>query len=344
MWQQGNRDQALDWLANLDTRQQQALQRAMSTHQALGPIYNAAARVQQVSVQTAQRLSEGAQSLASQTAQFGRDTAARAGQTWDNTVDRVADFGQRAQVQADLATQVANERVNAAGRAIAQGAQTTGQAIATGAQATGRAIATGAQATGQAAVAGAQATGRAVATGAQATGQAVAAGGRAVADAGREAAGMVSRWVQDRRSNASNRANAARAAFSAFRQDPNLGSSMSGQDIQALSARAQAVTLAQDPAARDAAVNDLVQAVNNLKTSNYQYPQQVPGPHSAGRDSGNLAQFVSAGQAPASQIPAQYGPQGTAGQGQQQEGTQGEAQRTGGQTPGQNQKGPDLTK
>ena len=60
MWQQGNRDQALDWLANLDARQQQALQRAMNAHQALGPIYAAANRVQQISSWTAQRLSEAA--------------------------------------------------------------------------------------------------------------------------------------------------------------------------------------------------------------------------------------------------------------------------------------------
>ncbi|WP_328526710.1 hypothetical protein [Kribbella sp. NBC_00359] len=342
MWQQGNAFEALEWLANLDARQQQALQRAMNTHQALGPIYNAAARVQQVSVDTARRLSDGAQTLATQARQFGRDTVTRAGEIRDNTVDRVADFGQRVQVQADLATQVVNERLDAAGRAITaqgraavEGAQNLGRNAVEGAQTAGR----NAVQAGRNAVEGAQNLGRNAVDGAQTA-------GRNAVQAGRNTVDRMSRWVQDRRSNASNRANAARAAFAAFKNPALNQANVHGKDIQALSAHAHALVSAQTPEARAAAAQQLVQAASSLQTSGYQYAQQAPGQHRAGADrQGNLAQFVNAGQPSAGQIPARAAAQETNAQGQQQ-GTQGEAQRTGGPTsgPAAGQKGPEFNK
>ena len=272
MWEQGNRDQALDWLANLDSRQQQALQRAMNTHQALGPIYNAAARVQQVSVQTYDRLSEGAQALAGQARQFGRDTVERAGQARDNAVNRVTEFGQNTA-----------ERIGQARDFAVSGAQTAVGAVGNA--------------------------------------------GRAVADGTRQTAGKVSRWFQERRSDANNRANAARAAFAAFRQDPTLAqTNMNGKDIQALSAHAQALVSAQTPEARAAAAQQLVQAASTLQTSN--------SPQAGDRDLVN--KFANEGLAPAGTIPAQYGPQ--------QNSPQGQAPQTGAQTQTQTHKGPDLTR
>jgi hypothetical protein len=325
MWEQGNRDQALDWLANLDARQQQALQRAMNTHQALGPIYNAANRVRQLSIQTAQRLSEGAQQLAGQARQFGQNTAARAGEARDNATNRLTEFGQqaagvyqrtrdtavdgaqRAALAADLAAQATAERVNAAGRAVAETAQNTGRAIADTATTTGRAVVAGAQATGQAVVAGAQAT------------------GRAAVETGRR----VSRWFQEKASNGQDRAQAARAAFAEFRKDPTLTqTNMSGKDISALSARAQALVSAQTPEARAAAAEQLIQAASSLQGAE----QQGTGRHHA--DGQISAQWVTAGQPPA-HLAAQ--------QGQQQFG-QGEAPKTGGQSQVQLNKGPEQGK
>jgi hypothetical protein len=336
MWEPGNRDQFVEWGANLSERDQIALRRAISTHRALGPIYDAAARVQQVSVNTARRLSEGAQTLATQARQFGRDTVTRAGEIRDNTVNRVSDFGQRVQVQADLATQVVNERLDAAGRAITaqgraavEGAQNLGRNAVEGAQTAGR----NAVEAGRNAVEGAQNLGRTAVEGAQTA-------GRNAAQAGRNTVDRVSRWFQDRRSNASNRANAARAAFAAFKNPALNQANVDGKDIQALSAHAHALVSAQTPEARSAAAQQLLQAASSLQTSSYQYAQQNPTQHRAGPE-GNLAQFVNAGQAPASQIPAQAGHQGASAEGQQQN-PQGEAQRTGGPTTGQ--KGPDLTK
>jgi hypothetical protein len=328
MWEPGNRDQFVEWGANLSERDQIALRRAMSTHRALGPIYDAAARVQQVSVDTARRLSEGAQTLATQARQFGRDTVTRAGEIRDNTVDRVSDFGQRVQVQADLATQVVNERLDAAGRAITA----QGRAAVEGAQNLGR----NAVQAGRNAVEGAQNLGRYAVEGAQTA-------GRNAVQAGRNTVDRMSRWAQDRRSNASNRANAARAAFAAFKNPALNQANVDGKDIQALSAHAHALVSAQTPEARAAAAQQLVQAASSLQTSGYQYAQQAPGQHRAGADrQGNLAQFVNAGQPSANQIPAQAAAQATNAQGQQQN-PQGEAQRTGGPATGQ-KKGPEAAK
>lgn len=305
MWEPGNREQFVQWGANLSEPDQIALRRAIRIQRALAPIINAAVRVEQVAAQTYQRLSEGAKSLASQTAQFGRDTATRAGEVRDNAVNRVTDFGQRVQVQADLATQVVNERLDAAGRAIT----TQGRAAVEGAQNLGRTAVDGAQAAGRNAV-----------------------------QAGRNTVDRISRWAQDRRSNASNRANAARAAFAAFKNPALNQANVDGKDIQALSAHAHALVSAQTPEARAAAAQQLVQAASSLQTSSN---QQGPGQHRAGADrEGNLAQFVSAGQPSAGQIPARAAAQPTNPQGQQQD--QGEAQRIGGPTT--DPKGPAITK
>ncbi|MGY4768026.1 hypothetical protein ACXC9Q_14025 [Kribbella sp. CWNU-51] len=314
MWEPGNREQFVQWGADLSERDQIALRRAIALQRALAPIINAAVRVEQVAVQTYQRLSEGARSLASQTAQFGRDTATRAGEIRDNTVDRVADFGQRVQVRADLATQVVNERLDAAGRAITA----QGRAAVEGAQNLGR----NAVQTGRNTVEGAQNLGRNAVGGAQTA-------GRNAVQAGRNTADRMSRWLQDRRSNASNRANAARAAFAAFKNPALNQANVDGKDIQALSAHAHALVSAQTPEARAAAAQQLVQAASSLQTSSN---QQAPGQHRAGADrDGNLAQFVNTGQPSAGQIPARAAAQAANAQGQQD---QGEAQHTGGPTTG----------
>ncbi len=334
MWEPGNREQFVQWGANLSEPDQIALRRAIRIQRALAPIINAALRVEQVAAQTYQRLSEGAKSLASQTAQFGRDTATRAGEVRDNAVNRVTDFGQRVQVQADLATQVVNERLDAAGRAITtqgraavEGAQNLGRTAVEGAQTAGR----NAVQAGRNAVEGAQNLGRTAVDGAQAA-------GRNAVQVGRNTVDRISRWAQDRRSNASNRANAARAAFAAFKNPALNQANVDGKDIQALSAHAHALVSAQTPEARAAAAQQLVQAASSLQTSSN---QQGPGQHRAGADrEGNLAQFVNAGQPSAGQIPARAAAQPTNPQGQQQD--QGEAQRIGGPTT--DPKGPAITK
>lgn len=238
MWQQGNRDQALDWLANLDARQQQALQRAMNTHQALGPIYNAANRVREIASRTAERLSEGAKSLASQAGQFADNTRARTTGAFQSGRQATTEFSRQAAVKADLATQSAAERVGEAGRAVKQTAQNAGKAVVAGAQQAGQTVVSGAQ-----------------------------TAGRAIADTTKETAGKVSRWFQERVSNTNNRANAARAAFSAFRQDPTLNQTgMTGKDMLAISAAANQLVNAADEKARQDAAAALIQAAQNLQS------------------------------------------------------------------------------
>ena len=306
MWQQGNRDQALDWLANLDARQQQALQRAMNTHQALGPIYAAANRVQQISSWTAQRLSEAAVAT-------GRGVATAAQATGRGATNAAQATGRGAVTAAQVT-----------GQAASSAAQTTGRVATTAAQATGAAVVNAAQATGRAAATAAQATGAAVVNAAQATGAAAVNAGRQVADTSRQVYGKVSRWFQDRVSNGTNRANAARAAFAAFRKDPTLNqTNIGGKDISALSARAQALISAQTPEARAAAAEQLIQAASGLQGAE----QQGTGRHRA--DGHISAQWISAGQ----------GLPGTKPQ-QPQQNPQGQAPQTGAQSQTQQRNDP----
>jgi hypothetical protein len=260
MWQQGNERAALAWLASLDAQQQQALQRSIQTHQALGPIYNAVSRVNQVASQQATRLSEAAQRLAQATTnrvtEIGQQAAGLGRQVVDlgeRGRDATVDAAQRTAVAADRMAYNAMDRATAAGRQVAEATTNAGRAVAETATNAGRAVAESATNTG-----------------------------RAVADAGRQVAGNVSRWFHEKRSNASNRAQAASAAFAAFRMDPTLQqSNVSAKDVKNLSERAQAILSAQTPEAREQAINQFTQAAQSLN-SNQQQGRQVPqsGPES----------------------------------------------------------------
>ena len=116
MWQQGDAFGALEWLASLDATQQENLRRAVNHKPVLTRLMETARRSSRAPIATGQRLSEGAQALASQTRQYGRDAIARAGEIRDNTVTRVTEFGQRPPVRADRATEVGNSATRPAGR------------------------------------------------------------------------------------------------------------------------------------------------------------------------------------------------------------------------------------
>jgi hypothetical protein len=211
MWQQGNREQALEWLANLDPRQQQALQRSIQTHQALGPIYNATNRVIQTAQRTATRLSDYAQRLASGARTFAENTATRAGAT----ADRVVEYGQDRVAAAREMGERGRDNVSAAaGRTVDAATDVANRAVD-----------------------GVTAAGRGVAS----AGRQVANAGRQVVAAGQNAVGNVSRWFKEKQTNTSIRANAARAAFQAFRTDPALQQTVSPKDVKVLSEQAAAI-------------------------------------------------------------------------------------------------------
>ena len=292
MWQQGDERAALAWLANLDQNQQQALRRAMQTHQALGPIYNAVARVNQVTRQTATRLSEYAQQLATGARQFGQNTAARATEFGQNTAARagqvrqaVTEFGQNTAARAgelrDAATARATEfgqntaaRVGEARQAVTEfGQNTAARATELGQNTAARATELGQQAAdlGRRGVESATSAGR------QAAQSAVGAGQR-VAESGRQAAGGVSRWFQEKVTNASTRAKAAGAAYAAARHDPRL-SGVDQKTVLDLSQKAQALVSAQTPEAQREAAQQLVQAAQGVQTNNQEANagQEQPG-------------------------------------------------------------------
>jgi hypothetical protein len=270
MWQQGNERAALAWLANLDARQQQALQRSIQTHQALGPIYDAVSRVNQVASQQATRLSEGAQRLASSAREFGQNTATRAGEIKQATTNRVTEIGQQAaglgRQAVDFGQRGLDATVDRAQRAVVA-----------------------------AEVKAYDGMDRVGAAGKQVVETATNAG-RAVVDAGRQVAGNASRWFQGKRSNASNLAQSAGAAFAAFRMDPRLQqSNISPMDVKNLAERAQAILSAQTPEAQTEAINQFAQAAQGLQGNN-ENAQQGGGQH---RAEVNMA-WVNAGTAPAS--------------------------------------------
>jgi hypothetical protein len=285
-WEPGNWVAATDAIANLNAQQQRNLQLVLNMtpeqsqklermlnkqplrariHTAVG---NAVARVHAVYEQTTERLSEAAQTLATQARQY-RQAAV---DTYNQASEQVSDLVDRGAVAADLAAQRVREGIDTGSRAVAQGAQATGQAIAHGTQVTGQAIAQGAQTTGQAIARGTQATGQAIAQGAQATGQAIARGtqatGRAIAEGGRQAvaagqqvAGNVSRWFQDKKAHAQTRAEAARATIAAFRMDPTLPQNAGSlQDRLELSQQFSKIMSAPSYEARMAAVDDLLRS------------------------------------------------------------------------------------
>lgn len=130
MWQQGNREQALDWLADLDPRQQQALRRTIQTFEAAGPMFNAAARVREISNRTAVRLT----GLRDRTTQRAAGAATRTGRT----VAAMSDLAQRAVDGAVGAGDRAAGRATAArGRAVDAGLQLAGTVVQVGRQVAG---------------------------------------------------------------------------------------------------------------------------------------------------------------------------------------------------------------
>ena len=144
-WEPGNFPAATDYLANLNAQQQQNLHLVLNMtqeqaqklermlnkqplrariHNAVG---NAVARVHEVYDRTTERLSEAAQSLATQARQFRQAAVGTANlvaqgvaQGYRDVRDDVVDRAQRGAVAADLAAQRVGEGINAAGRTVAQ--------------------------------------------------------------------------------------------------------------------------------------------------------------------------------------------------------------------------------
>ncbi|WP_157979737.1 hypothetical protein [Kribbella monticola] len=274
MWQQGNREQALDWLANLDPRQQQALQRSIQAHQALAPIYNATSRVIQSAQRTAARLSDYAQRLASSARNLGQSAVA-AGQTavaaGQSAVDRTLDRGAAAVDRTIERGAAAVDRTLERGQAVVDRTVEGGQeAVARLTEmgqrgrdnVAGAAEWTAAAATGVAyrAIDGATAAGRGIAG----AGRQVAAAGRQAVEAGQNAVGKVSRWFKEKQTNTSVRANAARAAFQAFRTDPALQNTVSPKDVKVLSEQAAAIGTAKNWDELNAAIQQFGQSAERL--------------------------------------------------------------------------------
>jgi hypothetical protein len=252
MWQQGNRDQALDWLANLDPRQQQALQRSIQTHQALAPIYNATNRVIQSAQRTAARLSDYAQRLASSARNLGQSAVA-AGQTavaaGQSAVDRTLERGQAVVDRTVEGGQEAVARLTEMGQRGRD--NVAGAAEWTAAAATGVAYR---------AIDGATAAGRGIAD----AGRQVAGAGRQAVEASQNAVGKVSRWFKEKQTNTSVRANAARAAFQAFRTDPALQHTVTPKDVKVLSEQAAAIGTAKNWDELNAAIQQFGQSAERL--------------------------------------------------------------------------------
>lgn len=251
MWQQGDMDAAVRWLASLDQADQVALRRSMQTQRSLAPIYNAVNRSIEFTRQTGRSISEGAQALVSQTQQYGRDAASWAGRTGADLADRAADLRDRAGVTAEVAATRVNDGLDSAGRAISSGAAATRDAVTSGAAATRDAVVSGATATRNAAVSATQATGRAGVR----TGQGIAA-----------AAGRVSRWFQEKVSNTTGRAAAGYHAIKEF-SAPDLnaqsaptpgGPQLSATAITGVASQVHAFETAGSESDRQAALNSLV--------------------------------------------------------------------------------------
>lgn len=266
LWQQGNRSQTLDYLSNLSPQQQANFEKMLNKvpmrDKVSNTIGNAVTRVQGVYDQTSRRLSEAAQSLASQGREY-RDAALQAGRdfrdgavqtgrdlrddvvqtgrdvrdgarelrdgavgAYRDGVDRVTDLAQRGQVRADLAWQQGTERLNEVGRNIAQGGRDVRDAVVQG----GRDVR-----------------------------GAVAQGGRNAVDGAQRVAGDVSRWFEDRKNHAVTRAEAARATFAAFKHDPTLPG-LTPKDLAQLSQQFSQVVAAQTPEARSQAIEAMAEA------------------------------------------------------------------------------------
>ncbi|TDD50710.1 hypothetical protein E1263_30755 [Kribbella antibiotica] len=254
-WQQGDMDAAVRWLSSLDQADQVALRRSMQTQRALAPIYNAVNRSIEFTRQAGRSLSEGAQSLVSQTQQYGRDAAAWATRTG-------ADLADRAGVTAAVAATRVSDGLDSAGRAISTGATTTRDAVVSSATATRDAVTSGAAATREAISTGAATTRDATVSAAQATGRAGVRAGQGIA----AAAGRVSRWFQEKVSNTTGRAAAGYHAMKEF-SAPDLnaqsapapgGAQLSPTAITGMASQVHAYATAASAVDRQAALNSLV--------------------------------------------------------------------------------------
>ncbi len=229
MWQQGDQDAAVRWLASLDQADQVALRRSMQTQRSLAPIYNAVNRSIEFTREKGRSLNEGAQSLVSQTKQHGRDALAWAGRTGADLVDRADDLRDRAGVKAEVA-----------GTRLSDGLDRTGRAISSGAAATRDAVASGAGA---------------IRTTAVSATQGIAA-----------TAGRVSRWFKEKVSNTTGRAAAGFHAMKEF-SAPDLnaqsapapgGPQLSATAITGVASQVHAFATAESATDRQAALNSLV--------------------------------------------------------------------------------------
>jgi hypothetical protein len=308
MWQQGNREQALEWLANLDPRQQQALQRSIQTHQALGPIYNATNRVIQSAQRTATRLSEYAQRLATGARDFATNTVRQAGAA----TDRAVEYGQERVAAAREMGERGRDNVSAAaGRTVDAVTDVANKAV-DGVTAAGR--------------------------GAANAGRQVANAGRQAVAAGQNAVGKVSRWFKEKQTNTSIRANAARAAFQAFRTDPALEHTVSSKDVKVLSEQAAAIGTAKNWDELNAAIQQFGQSADQrLGTQSPQGQGTLGQGAQAGADKANNPAWALQGTAdPRGAVTQAPGAQAAGAQGQQ---NQGEAAKT---TGGKHRAGPET--
>ncbi|TWD73430.1 hypothetical protein FB561_7319 [Kribbella amoyensis] len=129
LWKQGDQKAALEWLANLDTKSQVALQRSIRTHQALGPVYNAIARTVHFAQRNTTRLSDFAQRLASS----GKNRYQQAKEKHETK--SAARSERRAEMVSNVKENVANAKQWAGDTRrdlVASGKEAAGKAVAAG--------------------------------------------------------------------------------------------------------------------------------------------------------------------------------------------------------------------
>ncbi len=259
---------------NLSAADQLAMRRAINVFRALEPIYDAVNRSVDFTRRTSRSLSEGAQSLVSQTQQYGRDAAAWAGQTRTDLVDRAADLRDRVGVTAEVAATRVGDGLDSAGRAITDRATATRDAVVSGAGTARDAVVSGAGTAREAVVSGAGTARDAIASRAGSARDAVVSGAGTVRDAAVNAgqrtaalAGRASRWFQEKVSTTAARAAAGYHAVKEF-NDLNLnaesaptpgGPEVSATAITAVSAQVHAYVAAQSPAEQQTALQALAE-------------------------------------------------------------------------------------
>ncbi|GAA1684643.1 hypothetical protein GCM10009745_31350 [Kribbella yunnanensis] len=276
---------AREYFESLNEADQLAMRRAMNVFRALAPIYDAVNRTVEFTRRTSHRLSEGAQSLVSQTQQYGREAADWASRTGTNLVDRAADLRDRAGVAAEVAATRVGEGLDTAGQVISNRATATRDAVVSGAGTARNAVVSGAGTARNAVVSGAGTARNAVVSGAGTAREAVVSGAGsardavvsgagnvrdAAVDAGQRAAalaGRASRWFQEKVSNTAARAAAGYHAVKEF-NDPGLnneaaptpgGPEVSAQAITAVSAQVLAYVQAQSQEQQQSALQQLAE-------------------------------------------------------------------------------------